>query len=131
MDTVPSLDPPSLDEVRAELAAIHEELLALPSDAFERRVELQNRRNELRALSHDLTRHLPDSARTALTAEFERLAKERDRILDRHVAPSESIGDAGVSMQMAQAINAAIDSGYDLEEVERQIRQILDRLREQ
>src|SRR5690606_3854104 len=36
MDTAPSLD-----EVRAELAAIHEELLTLPTDDYSRRVELQ------------------------------------------------------------------------------------------
>ncbi len=123
--------PSTLDEIRRELAAIHEELLTLPADDFARRADLQDRRNALRALSRDLTRLLPDDARTTLEASFDRLARERDRILDRHVAASESIGDAGVSMQMAQAINDAIDAGFELDEVERQIKVILDRLREQ
>ncbi|HSJ36310.1 MAG TPA: hypothetical protein VLB85_14780 [Acidimicrobiia bacterium] len=127
MDTVPSLD-----EVRAELAAIHEELLTLPTDNYSRRVELQDRRNELRALSHDLTRQLPESARNALTAEFQRLAKERDRILNQLLSPTgESVGDTGVPEQMTRAINAAIESGLGLDEVEREIRRILDRLRDQ
>lgn len=127
MDTAPSLD-----EVRTELAAIHEELLTLPTDDYSRRVELQDRRNELRALSHDLTRQLPESARNALTAEFQRLAKERDRILNQLLSPTgESVGDTGVPEQMTRAINAAIESGLGLDEVEREIRRILDRLREQ
>lgn len=127
MDTAPSLD-----EVRAELAAIHEELLTLPTDDYSRRVELQDRRNELRALSHDLTRQLPESARNALTAEFQRLAKERDRILNQLLSPTgESVGDTGVSEKMTRAINAAIESGLGLDEIERQIKHILDRLREQ
>jgi|GEM_PF-2500028 len=127
MDTAPSLD-----EVRAELAAIHEELLTLPTDDYSRRVELQDRRNELRALSHDLTRELPESARNALTAEFQRLAKERDRILNQLLSPTgESVGDTGVPEQMTRAINAAIESGLGLDEIEREIRRILDRLRDQ
>lgn len=123
---------PSLDEVRAELAAIHDELLRLPADDYTRRVELQDRRNQLRALSHDLARKLPEPARQSLVAEFERLAKARDHILDQLLSPSgESVGDAGVSPAMTRIINDAIESGLGLDEIERQIKSILKRLREQ
>lgn len=120
-----------LDEVRSELAAIHEELLALPADDFSRRVELQNRRNELRALSADLASDMPAEVRESLLAAFERLSRTRDAILDQHISPgSQSVGDAGIPPMLSAAINQAIEQGLGLDEVEEQIRRIVDQLRD-
>ena len=44
---------PTFDQVRQELTEIPEELLGLSADAFERRVELKDRQNELRRLGID------------------------------------------------------------------------------
>lgn len=44
---------PTFDQVRQELTEIPEELLGLSADAFERRVELKDRQNELRQLGID------------------------------------------------------------------------------
>lgn len=122
--------PNSLDEIRAELAAIHDELLALPPSDYSRRVELADRRNQLRARSRELAEALDSPARETLIAEFERLSRLRDWILDQRLSPaSESIGDAGISSLVSEAINTAIEKGLGLDEVESQIRTVLDRLR--
>lgn len=123
------MDPKGLDDVRNELAAIHEELFDLPADDFTRRVELQDRRNDLRALSRDLAGDLPPAARDALVAEFERLSRARDRILEQRLMHHpESVGDAGLSSTFTHAVNSAIESGLGLDEIQRQIHSILERL---
>lgn len=120
----------SLDEIRTELAAIHDELLTLAGDDFGRRVELHDRRNHLRALSGKLADQLPGPTREVLVAAFERLNRARDAILDQRMAPgSESVGDAGIPQRVTDAINAAIDEGMGLDEIEGQIRVVLDSLR--
>ncbi len=123
------MDSMSLDEVRAELAAIHEELVDLPAEDFARRVALQDRRHHLRALSHELTSELPEGARHALVAEFDRLSRTRDRILQhRLIHHPESVGDAGLSSIFTDAVNSAIEHGMGLEDIEKQIRSVLERL---
>lgn len=123
------MDPTGLDDVRSELAAIHEELFELPADDFTRRVELQDRRNEMRALSRDMAGELPPAARDALVAEFERLSRARDRILKlRLMHHPESVGDAGLSSAFTDAVNSAIESGLGLDEIQRQIHSILEQL---
>lgn len=124
--------PLSLDEIRTELAAIHEELLILDPDDFSRRVELHDRRNDLRALSAELAQQLPGPTRAVLLAAFDRLNRARDHILDTRMSPgSESVGDAGIPQHMTDAINAAIDAGMGLEEIEGQLRMVTNRLRRQ
>lgn len=119
-----------LDQVRAELAAIHDELLSIPGDDYARRVELQDRRNHLRALSAELTEPLPGPARQTLLADFERLHRARDHILELTLGPvSESIGDAGLSYALTTAINDAIAQGMGIDEIEKQIRTVLGQLR--
>ncbi len=49
----------NLDQVRQELADIHEELFALPQDDFSRRVELKDRQHELRQMSARLVEGQP------------------------------------------------------------------------
>lgn len=124
------MDPKGLDDVRSELADIHEELFDLPADDFTRRVELQDRRNRLRALSRDLAADLPPPARDALVAEFERLSRARDRILEQRLMHHpESVGDAGLSSSFTDAVNSAIERGLGLDEIQSQIHSILERLR--
>jgi len=124
------MDPTGLDDVRTELAAIHEELFELPVDDFSRRVELQDRRNRLRALSRDLAGELPAAARDALIAEFERLSRARDRILEQRLMHHpESVGDAGLSSSFTDAVNSAIERGLGLDEIQSQLHSILERLR--
>ena len=77
-----------LDRVRSELSEIHEQLLALPADAFDERSKLKDRQNELRKLSHELIEGEPLHSRQALSAAYERLHEVRDRLLELHLQHS-------------------------------------------
>jgi uncharacterized protein YhaN len=117
---------PTLDQVREELAAIHDELLSLPATDFSRRSALKERQQELRKLSHELAEGLPMHEKAILVAEFRRLHQVRDRLLDERLSVSgESAGDAGIDNLFINAVNRAIDSGAGLDEVERRISKII------
>lgn len=117
---------PTLDGVREELAAIHDELLSLPVNDFARRSALKERQQELRQLSHELAEGLPMHDRAILVAEFNRLQQVRDRLLDERLSVSgEGVGDAGIDNMFLNAVNRAIESGAGLDEVEKRINQIL------
>ncbi|MEX1037319.1 MAG: hypothetical protein WDZ96_00520 [Acidimicrobiia bacterium] len=117
---------PTLDEVREELAAIHDELLSLPANDFARRSALKERQQELRKLSHELAEGLPMHDRAILVAEFNRLQQVRDRLLDERLSVSgEGVGDAGIDNMFINAVNRAIESGAGLDDVEKRINQIL------
>lgn len=119
-----------LDRVRNELSEIHEQLLALPTDAFDERSRLKDRQNELRKLSHELIEGEPLHSRQALSAAYERLHEVRDRLLELHVQHSStSVGDAGIESTFTNAINKAIDAGAGLDDVEARIKQILEQMR--
>lgn len=122
----------NLDQVRTELAQIHDELLQIPADDFARRVELQERQNELRQLSRKLIEKEPVHNRAALEAAYARLEELRDHLLDRHVSPfySTSVGDAGIESTFTDAVNKAMDAGDGLDEVEARIQEILDQMRD-
>lgn len=120
----------TLDQVREELAAIHDELLALPVDDFGRRSALKERQNELRQKSHTLAEGLPLHDREALKAAFLRLQTVRDRLLDERLAVSgEGAGDAGIDNVFINAVNAAIDSGLGIEEVEKRLQEIVRQMK--
>ncbi|HUG31890.1 MAG TPA: hypothetical protein VMM14_03265 [Acidimicrobiia bacterium] len=120
----------SLDSVRRELADIHDQLMALPRDAFDRRSALKERRNELRQLSHQLIEGEPLHDRAALEAAYERLHEVRDRLLDLHLThASTSVGDAGIDGAFTDAVNRAIDAGIGIDEVEARLREIIDQMR--
>ncbi len=119
---------PTLDQVRQELADIHDELLELPADAYDRRSRLKDRQNELRQLSHRMVddKELHDAA--ALKAAYNRLAQVRDHLHDERLSGS-SVGDDAVWGELAMGINNAIDAGNGVEEVEARLKEILTQLR--
>lgn len=119
---------PTLDQVRQELADIHDELLALPTDAFDRRSRLKDRQNELRQLSHQIVdgQALHDAAH--LRAAYDRLHSLRDRLLDDHIGAA-STGDDAVWGEMSVAMNKAIDAGVGTDEIEKRLKEILRQLR--
>jgi cytochrome c556 len=119
---------PTLDQVRQELADIHDELLALPSDAFDRRSRLKDRQNELRQLSHQMVDGQPLHDAAHLKSAFDRLHSVRDRLLDDRIGAS-STGDDAVWGEMSLAMNKAIDAGVGTDEIERRLKEILAQLR--
>ncbi len=124
------MDQPSLDQVRAELAEIHEELLRLPADDYARRSRLRERQQELRQLSSELIKGMPLHDREVLEAAFERLREVRDRLLEQHLSyASTSVGDAGVESEFTAAINKAMDAGLGVDEIEARLKEILEQLK--
>lgn len=121
---------PSLDDVRRELAEIHDRLLALPVDDYEQRTGLKDRQNELRQLSFELLEGEPLHDRENLRAAYERMSRLRDRLLDQHLRySSTSVGDAGIDGAFTEAINRAIDSGLGIDQVEARLQEILRQMR--
>lgn len=121
---------PDLNEVRQELADIHDQLLALAPDDFARRFELKERQAALRRLSYELLEGEPLHDRELLRAEYRRLQQVRDRLLEQHLSHhSASVGDAGVEGAFVTAINKAIDAGIGVDEIERRLKQILEQMR--
>lgn len=119
---------PTLDQVRQELADVHDELLSLPASDFDRRAQLKDRQNELRQLSHEMVDGKPLHDAAALKAAYVRLAKVRDHLLDQQLSGS-SIGDDAVWGELAMSINKAIDAGNGLDVVEARLQEILGQLR--
>lgn len=121
---------PTLKEVREELAAIHDELLDLPADSFDRRAELKSRQHELRALSAELVSQYDAENAEALRAAFDRLHKLRDAVVASHMSPqATAVGFGGVDTDFNTIVNDAIDKGADRAEIEKQLEEILRRLR--
>lgn len=118
----------TLDQVRTELAEIHEELLRLPKDDFDRRSVLRSRQNELRQLSAQILDGQPLEDARHLRAAFTRLAELRDRMLDERISGS-SVGGDAIWGELAMSINRAIDAGNGVEEVEERLQEILSQLR--
>jgi len=118
----------TLDQVRQQLADIHDELLELPTDAYDQRSRLKDRQNELRQLSHQMVdgKELHDAA--ALKAAYNRLAQVRDRLHDERLSAS-SVGSDAVWGELATSINNAIDAGNGVDEVETRLQEILAQLR--
>ncbi|MEX2133416.1 MAG: hypothetical protein WEB67_04665 [Acidimicrobiia bacterium] len=116
----------TLDQVREELAAIHDELLVLPVDDFKGRSALKDRQQELRQLSHVMAEGLPMHNKEILVAEFKRLHQVRDRLLEERLSVTgEGVGDAGIDNMFINAVNAAIAAGAGLDEVEKRINEII------
>lgn len=120
----------NLDQVRQELADIHDELLILPSDAFDRRAQLQGRQNELRQLSSKLVEgqqlHDPKTLRAAYT----RLQDVRDRLLAKHLDPgSTDATDTTVDDEFTAVVNKAMDAGLGVDEIEARLKVIIKQMR--
>ncbi|MDH3189602.1 MAG: hypothetical protein OEM39_03045 [Acidimicrobiia bacterium] len=121
---------PTLDQVRHELASIHDELLELPANDFARRSALKERQNELRQKSRELAEGLPLHDAEALKKAFKRLEEVRDRLLDERLNVSgEGMGDAGIDNVFIGAVNRAIESGLGIDEVEARLAEILRQLK--
>jgi len=121
---------PTLDEVRDELAAIHDELLGLPGDDFDRRAQLRDRQIQLRQKSHELAEGMPLHDKEALTAAFDRLAKERDRLLATRLSfVGEGSGDAGIDNVFIGIVNSAIESGVGIDEIEKRLAEIIQQMK--
>jgi hypothetical protein len=117
---------PTLDQVREELASIHDQLLALPVEDFGGRSTLKDRQQELRQKSHEMAEGLPMHSKEILVAEFKRLQQVRDRLLDERLSVTgEGAGDAGIDNMFIQAVNRAIEAGAGLDEVEKRIHRII------
>lgn len=119
---------PTLDQVREELAGIHDELLQIPADDFDRRAELKSRQNELRQLSASLVEGLPLHDAATLRSAYERLHQVRDHLIEERLGASSSGGDSvwgGISV----ALNKAIDEGVGTAEIEERLKEILDQLK--
>jgi cytochrome c556 len=119
---------PTLDQVRQELADIHDELLALATDAFDRRSRLKDRQNELRQLSHKMVdgQQLHDAAH--LKAAYDRLHSLRDRLIEERIGAA-STGDNAVWGEISMSINKAIDAGIGTDQIEKRLKEILGQLR--
>ena len=121
---------PTLDQVRHELASIHDELLELPAYDFARRSAVKERQNELRQKSRELAEGLPLHDAEALKKAFKRLEKVRDRLLDERLnVAGEGMGDAGIDNVFIGAVNRAIESGLGIDEVEARLAEILRQLK--
>ena len=119
---------PTLDQVRHELANIHEELLSLPADDFERRAELQSRQNELRQLSAELVEGLPLHDAEILKSAYKRLQELRDRMIEERLSASSTGGDSAWG-GLSVALNEAIDSGVGTAEIEERLKEIIEQLK--
>lgn len=121
---------PNLDSVRQELADIHDELLALPTDAFDRRAQLKERQNELRQLSHELIEGQPLHDAETLRAAYNRLQAVRDKLLDKHVDPgSTEAPDTNIEGEFTSVVNKAMDAGLGVDEIEARLSEIIRQMR--
>lgn len=121
---------PTLDDVRSELADIHDRLLALPAEDFAARATLKDRQNELRQLSYELLEEAASHDADLLRAAYQRMSDLRDQLLALHLShTSQSAGDAGIEDSFTSAVNRAIDQGRGVDEVEARLEEILRQLR--
>jgi len=118
----------TLDQVRQELADIHDKILDLPTDAYDQRSRLKDRQNELRQLSHQMVDDKDLHHAAALKAAYDRLAQVRDHLYDERLSGS-SVGSDAVWGELASSINNAIDAGNGVDEVETRLKEILTQLR--
>lgn len=114
---------PTLDQVRQELADIHDQLLEAPEDAFDQRAILKDRQNELRQLSARLVEGEPLHDAGVLRAAYTRLQSVRDRLVELHVSHS------GIEGSFTTVVNKAIDAGMGLDEVEARLQEILRQMK--
>lgn len=118
----------TLDQVRRELADIHDQLLSLPADAFDQRAVLMDRQNALRQLSRRLLEEVPIENADILRAEFTRLQEVRDRLLEQRISGA-SIGGDALWGEFSLVINKAIDAGVGTDQIEARIKEIFDKIR--
>ncbi len=120
----------NLDQVRQELTDIHEELLRLPADDFDRRAELQGRKTELRQLSAQLIEGEPLHDAEVLRAAFQRLSDVRDQLLSNYLSPGRSgTMDTTFDGEFTSMVNKAMTSGLGIDEVEARMAEIIKQMK--
>lgn len=111
-------------ELELELRQVEEELETLPPEAFNDRITLRQRINELRAAIAAATPVREDSLRSELAA----LEAERLRLLGSRIDPSNAHGGlglaGGIDPNFLHKANRQIDEMTGIGEVERRIREI-------
>ena len=117
----------NLDEVLAELNDLQQRLDELPDDAFAERLAVQERRREL----HIQAVGLRDAGRSIeeLKKECADLRRMRDSVFDRHlsmgnIGPGGGEGGGGIEVRYAFEVNRTIDEAWDLDKINRQIREL-------
>ncbi len=123
-----------VDTIRRELAAIEQQLAALPAEDFGRRLDLRERRAELRAearragLAARPTDQLEDDLRT-LRERHEQLVARR--VSAGQVGGGGGPGGGGFEPTVLVNLNAEIDEASGVHEVEQRIvaleRELADR----
>lgn len=117
------------DDTHRELADINRRLAELPDDAFNARIDLRERRDELRAEA--LRRGRADTPTAELEADLRRLRRRYDELVARrlsagHVGGAGGDGGGGFEPVVLANLNAAIDRGSGIDDVEEAIR-VLER----
>lgn len=122
-----------LDELLAELADVATRLAELPDAAFEERLLLRMRQEELREISRDLVRRTgdPESA-LELGRRLEHLESERDRYLSArlgHSAAAQTGQGGGMDPKYVHDMHEAMDKSFQLDELNAEIDRLRRRLR--
>lgn len=121
----------ALEEAIAELLATNAEHDALPPDAFERRVELQSRLTDLRAIIAELRTQTPTD-RAALRERLGHLEAELKNRLHFRISASaagQTGQGGGVDPEYVHALNAEISKGQGVAQLQDEIqwiRRLLD-----
>lgn len=116
-----------MDAIRTRLAAIQDELIGLPNDAFERRAVLHEEQEALRAEAHAEY----DAARSPqeIAEELHSLERRWEELQDMRIDVVEQAGGGGQGGDFgqtseAQFINNAIDAGHGRAELEQRINRL-------
>ena len=112
----------SNDDIRTELSAIAVELTELPEDAFSRRVELRDRRSELRAEIG--TRPIAAADVAAMQREISGLRKRLEQILEQrpNIAAMADGGEGQRGMAENQQFGWDYDAGTGRHAIHERIR---------
>lgn len=124
---------PSIDELLDELNAIERRLEGLPDDAYDERLELADRRRELKILAHDLVAEQRTTEH--VRRELADLNRVREEIVDRrlsvgHIGGGGGPGGGGIEIQFVNEFNRILGEGWGLREIEDRIRRLELELRE-
>jgi hypothetical protein len=117
---------PTLDEAVAELLALRADLFSLPAEAFERRLELQTRLTEVRAVVAELRTQTP-TEHTALRNHLNRLETEIGRRKHNrisHLAAGQTGMGGGLDPEFVHALNREIDKGQGVADLQAEIARI-------
>ena len=127
---------PDITQLLAELADVHDRLIALPSDAFAERHELRTRQDELREEAAGFQQHRDEGrSRSELEAELAALRGQLEGIRRQRIDPVRQAGGGpGGGGEMgnlgALAINQSIEQAQGGPGIQARIAQIEARLAE-